>query len=500
MWGAIVMGLGLWAVAGYLYQDGDAGQHGRRLGSATLDCTEDTVMVIPYILIIIFCFFGLAVICDEYFEPSLGAISEKLGLTEDVAGATFMAAGSSAPELFTSVSDAFLSKNSIGIGTIVGSAMFNILIIVAMSAAVTNGAVKVDWRPILRDVSYYTLSIAMLSYFMLNQGDVCIGPVGNWSEINCTDVALTYPVVATNSSFFAECDKRECGWGIVTWDEGLVMVLGYLSYIIFMIFNQTIMDKCAPKNNYKIHTVDTNIALENAITAVRQSMGPMSMNAEIAKALADTSDEDEEDEEGPFDIPDDAIGKAMFFFSLPLKAVFFITVPNCEKKRFENWYLLTFFMCIIWIAVLCGFMVHYASITGCILGISPPVMGVVVLAAGTSVPDAIASMIVARQGQANMAIANAVGSNVFDILLGLGIPWFLVGVLEDLPTLVDTDGIVIGIAILMGTVVFYLGVIAMNNWTIGSHTSKAFVALYLCYITYTLLGEFCIIKVTSKCD
>ena len=126
---------------------------------------------------------------DEYFEPSLGTISEKLGLTEDVAGATFMAAGSSAPELFTSVSDAFLTKNSVGIGTIVGSAMFNILIIVAMSAAVTKGAVKVDWRPIARDVGYYSLSIGMLAVFMLNQGDVCLKPVvGASGELNLTGV------------------------------------------------------------------------------------------------------------------------------------------------------------------------------------------------------------------------------------------------------------------------------------------------------------------------
>ena len=50
-------------------------------------------------------------------------------------------------------------------------------------------------------------------------------------------------------------------------------------------------------------------------------------------------------------------------------------------------------------------------------------MGTVVLAAGTSVPDALASISVARAGLGDMAVANAVGSNVFDIWLGLGLPW-----------------------------------------------------------------------------
>ena len=53
------------------------------------------------------------------FVPSLEAISEKLDLSEDVAGATFMAAGSSAPELFTSVAGVGV-ESDVGVGTIVG--------------------------------------------------------------------------------------------------------------------------------------------------------------------------------------------------------------------------------------------------------------------------------------------------------------------------------------------------------------------------------------------
>ena len=73
-------------------------------------------------------FLGLAIICDDYFVASLEQIVEvkihdslkwltqddrnvkKLQLSDDVAGATFMAAGSSAPELFTSVIGLFVDK------------------------------------------------------------------------------------------------------------------------------------------------------------------------------------------------------------------------------------------------------------------------------------------------------------------------------------------------------------------------------------------------------
>ena len=62
---------------------------------------------------------GLAIICDDFFVPSLEAISERLDLSEDVAGATFMAAGSSAPELFTSMASVGVTSD-VGVGTIVG--------------------------------------------------------------------------------------------------------------------------------------------------------------------------------------------------------------------------------------------------------------------------------------------------------------------------------------------------------------------------------------------
>ena len=62
---------------------------------------------------------GVAIVCDDFFVPSLEIISEKLKLSEDVAGATFMAAGSSAPELFSSVAGVAV-ESDVGVGTIVG--------------------------------------------------------------------------------------------------------------------------------------------------------------------------------------------------------------------------------------------------------------------------------------------------------------------------------------------------------------------------------------------
>ena len=55
-------------------------------------------------------------------------------------------------------------------------------------------------------------------------------------------------------------------------------------------------------------------------------------------------------------------------------------------------------------------------------------MGLTFLAAGTSVPDLLTSVIVARQGHGDMAVSSSIGSNIFDVLVGLPLPWLAFGV------------------------------------------------------------------------
>lgn len=52
-------------------------------------------------------------------------------------------------------------------------------------------------------------------------------------------------------------------------------------------------------------------------------------------------------------------------------------------------------------------------------------MGMTFLAAGTSLPEAVSSVIMTAQGHGSMGISNSIGSNIFDILLCLGLPWMI---------------------------------------------------------------------------
>ncbi|XP_050401178.2 sodium/potassium/calcium exchanger 2 [Patella vulgata] len=125
--------------------------------------------VILHVIGLIYMFVALAIVCDEFFVPSLGVIIERLNISEDVAGATFMAAGGSAPELFTSIIGVFFAKSNVGIGTIVGSAVFNILFVIGMCALFSREVLTLTWWPLFRDVSFYSLDLILLIVFFYDQ-------------------------------------------------------------------------------------------------------------------------------------------------------------------------------------------------------------------------------------------------------------------------------------------------------------------------------------------
>lgn len=121
-------------------------------------------MIILYnFILLLLSFYILAVVCERYFVDSLDSISQKWKINSDMAGATLMAIGSSAPELFISLFALFKpGSESLGAGTIVGSALFNILVIIGASAIIKKTVIA--WQPVVRDLLFYALSIILLIF------------------------------------------------------------------------------------------------------------------------------------------------------------------------------------------------------------------------------------------------------------------------------------------------------------------------------------------------
>ncbi|XP_036066264.1 sodium/potassium/calcium exchanger 1 isoform X2 [Oryzias melastigma] len=616
--------------------------------------------VLLHVLGMIYMFVALAIVCDEFFVPALEVITVKLEISDDVAGATFMAAGGSAPELFTSLIGVFISHSNVGIGTIVGSAVFNILFVIGMCAIFSREMLHLTWWPLFRDVTFYILDLIMLIIFFLDN--------------------------------------------VILWWESILLVLGYMSYVSFMKFNSQIeqmfkgqLNKhmsivkvwtaeepekeseaaplpapppppappaaaAPPKAEEKpkaegerppssahcnslqadpqqdktrlrvrpvlqrggssaslhntslrntifqlmIHTLDPlgeEAALRGAVksTPLKKVRGEASFNgdvrggkpvqrkaknkvkpldvppteklqnkfaqnhsedgdqrakseqpdadgppggepsssqpakteeqkkttdnAEESKASAasegglegsdgssedesgneessDPSESDEDEEKAPeeneeeekeplsLEWPDTPRKQATYLFLLPIILPLWFTLPDVRNVTSRRFFVITFLGSIFWIGIFSYMMVWWAHQVGETIGISEEIMGLTILAAGTSIPDLITSVIVARKGLGDMAVSSSVGSNIFDITMGLPIPWLLYTLLHNGdPVVVSSNGLFCAIVLLFLMLLFVIISIAACRWKMSKMLGLTMFVLYFVFLVLSVLLE-----------
>jgi hypothetical protein len=172
------------------------------------------------IIAMIAMFWGLAAVCKEYFVPALNVLCEEWKIPSDVAGATFMAAGASSPELFTSLIGLLVDQSNIGVGTVVGSEIFNHMIISAGSVLYAKGGVlQLDQHFVLRDLITYMLSVLILIYSIEND---IVGALantfdtGSWSTclsvttLHCSVLLAMYFVYAIICGNFQRITELIC--------------------------------------------------------------------------------------------------------------------------------------------------------------------------------------------------------------------------------------------------------------------------------------------------
>ena len=142
----------------------------------------------------------------------------------------------------------------------------------------------------------------------------------------------------------------------------------------------------------------------------------------------------------------------------------------------------------LWISAISYGMVDAAAVVGCVLDVPEVVMGTLVLAAGTSIPDALSSVSVAKAGQGDMAVANAVGSNVFDIWLGLGLPWLVFlparGGFEE----VSTAQLWPSVCILAGVLLVYYASLVCTGFRLNRSMGYVYLFVYGLFVTYSVVG------------
>ncbi|XP_067005322.1 sodium/potassium/calcium exchanger 4 isoform X1 [Anabrus simplex] len=395
----------------------------------------------------------LAIVCDDYFVPSIKLLCDKLEMSEDVAGATFMAAATSSPELFINGVGTFITEGDIGVGTIVGSAVFNVLAVPACCGLFAGKVVDLEVWPLTRDCLMYGITVLLL--------------------------------IATLND------------GLVQWYESLGLVSLYLAYIAAMCYNKELSDlarRCCqkkPKLYKPVSSEKTPLLNGEAVKDNLESQTPVE-----EKSLVIDTDSEKDEEHGLCSWPTDrsCITQLRWLLLWPITALLGVTIPDCRQERWQRFYLLTFLMCILWIGITSYLVAWMITVIGDTLRIPDSVMGLTFLAAGTSVPEAVSSVIVTNQGYGSMGISNSIGSNTFDILLCLGLPWLLKATFLPLVpgqhwVTINSGGMVYSAMSLLSTLVLLYATFALTGFRMNRTVGIVTLLIYIAFLSFASLVE-----------
>ncbi len=133
------------------------------------------------------------------------------------------------------------------------------------------------------------------------------------------------------------------------------------------------------------------------------------------------------------------------------------------------------------IAIGGDWVVDSASTLAMAFGMSETMVGLTIVAVGTSLPELVTSIVAARKGEVDMALGNAIGSNVFNILFVLGIASSISPIQFVMSNAIDI------LAVVVATLVCW--VVAAKKKSLGKAMGAIMVVSYFIYMVYVVMRE-----------
>eukprot|EP00339_Tiarina_fusa_P026321 CAMPEP_0117007782 /NCGR_PEP_ID=MMETSP0472-20121206/7539_1 /TAXON_ID=693140 ORGANISM="Tiarina fusus, Strain LIS" /NCGR_SAMPLE_ID=MMETSP0472 /ASSEMBLY_ACC=CAM_ASM_000603 /LENGTH=583 /DNA_ID=CAMNT_0004709649 /DNA_START=143 /DNA_END=1895 /DNA_ORIENTATION=- len=552
------------------------------------------VHFIVYLLGCMWILLGLRVVSERYFARSIEGLIFTYKIPPSIAGATLMAAGTSAPELISSLVGVFLSaKVETGAGTVIGSIVFNQLMIVGLCILVSPGS-KLSASPVdmSRDLVSYAIAIALFIAFF-QDGEVTLAEAwgfvaayiayviicGFWSSIlasilnmlgikrdvetadmqttstpqhagtqvaTCSVELSTAPVPPTTVSYpqpgaaantaattsaplaganapklaptsvsveitTGTATPRPSGDSARMWGSSSGFGGSFMRVSLDMqrrggsLDNQRVARRAQQvrggngASRRQLGAIDSGVELPDSSQDLAKPSHEQQQDLEsgaVPDAVQHANEEHDAGHEGheepalnPIEEYELAFSGGVFskiFFCLEAFWVVLVWSTN-GFFRTRDWHVFSFLVCLLWFTIHCIYLIFWLEKAGCVIGISPGVMGVVFGAAGTSIPDCLCSLFVARHGMGSMALTNVWGSNVFDLLFALGVPWVVSlhikgGVIE----VQGSDALSVWMGALL---LLFLVVAASCKFNFNKWHGRLFVGLYMCFIAYNFLND-----------
>ncbi|MBN9647700.1 calcium/sodium antiporter [Terrisporobacter glycolicus] len=128
-----------------------------------------------------------------------------------------------------------------------------------------------------------------------------------------------------------------------------------------------------------------------------------------------------------------------------------------------------------------NFVVNSASDIAMSLGMSENLVGLTIVAIGTSLPELATSIVAAKKGESDIAIGNAVGSNIFNILFVLGVS----SCISNVP--VQAEAYTDMFVMIVSTIIVY--VLAISNRKINKVEGMIISLLYIAYFVFIIYRQ-----------
>ncbi|XP_039307977.1 sodium/potassium/calcium exchanger 4 isoform X1 [Solenopsis invicta] len=466
-------------------------------------------VVVLHILFDFYCFILTAFVCNDYLLPALDIICTQLNISTDVAGATFLAIASCFPELFVNVVGTFLTESDLGVGTVMGGAVFNTFATPACGALSAMHAIPLNWRILTRDCVIYLISVAILVIVM-------------WDGIIKLYEAIILMVLFIGYLIILFCSK--C---IMRWYNKLAHLYTCRTH------STNLAEEETPKSNgesmldgfyrpyfhgelvaeyrksvaSRKHSAD-GIEAQNHIEKIEDYVEPGTIHAcnlyatrmirlmlyyvmnnhQTASKIIESYERLFLDT--PFVWPTGGrLAKIWFCFVWPLKFILFVTIPDSRYKRWKNWYLVTFVMCVIWIAVSSYLTSWMTTVLGDTIGIPDSVMGITFQSAGGNMPELVSIVILSRQGNGDMAMSNTLGANTLDILLCLGLPWMIKILIDQKDIVIVSGALRFSVLSIIVCVIAFYAVTALCKYHLNKKVGVICLILYAIFLVFALLFE-----------
>ena len=162
-------------------------------------------------ILFVYCFAGLAIVCDDHLVISLETLCVRWAVREDIAGASFMAFGSAAPEIIVNAVSTIKAGSgggtaaqiaaagqatALGVGAIIGSGIIAFSLIPGTCGLFAGQTLLLKRRPLLRDVGTYTIALILLVIFIQpDPGDGGNGQIHAGEAVTLFCIYFIYIVV-----------------------------------------------------------------------------------------------------------------------------------------------------------------------------------------------------------------------------------------------------------------------------------------------------------------